>query len=122
MQALGLGAFASQAGLSGHRLTDAVLREAGPSGSAPARRPAVTPAAPVRRPAITPAARSRSQAPVNWEVNEEEEDFLERQVRPPSHLLVSLLADCFVVYQVSTKPCETLLMLNLQVPCCAVEG
>ena len=68
------------------------------------------PAAPARRPAVTPAARSRSRAPVNWEVNEEEEDFLERQVRPPSHLPVSsLLADCFVIYQVLTRY-ETLLM------------
>ena len=86
------GAVASQAGLPGNRLTDTVLRTAGPRGSAPARRPAATPAAPARRPAVTPAARSRSGAPVNWEVTEDEEDFLERQVRPPSHLLCLLTA------------------------------
>ena len=95
-----------------------MLREAGPSGSAPARRPAVTPAAPARRPAVTPAARSRSRAPLNWEVTEEEEDFLEQQVRPPSHVL----ACCLLCNVRSVDQVRNLSTVSLQEPRSAVEG
>ena len=87
--------FACQLGFQG-QLTRAVLREAGPSGSAPARRPATAPGA-------------RNRAPRKWEVAEEEEDLMEdlvSQVFLCAFVLVAMNHPCVSLTREHTLPCK----------------